>query len=232
MEPAQKRQRCETSPMQRIGSLPREVQAKILLMAIETPSAALVKAAIGDRYGDPGWWATKVGRDRGYQRFLNYHTPCLRLWARALEVLPDGSLAWKWSRTNVFMNKSGGAYVRGTWDDLANEMAIKRNVRRRPPVDKYLHEGYLRTRCDQLIRALYVNVTEYWGGSNHVFRYTSNKLVLTDLASGNCRLDWNEAENWRGALLYDIVELCMERTPGASWPPAATSHGRWSVKQY
>ena len=229
MEPAQKRQRCETSPMQRIGSLPREVQAKILLMAIETPSAALVKAAIGDRYGDPGWWATKVGRDRGYQRFLNYDTPCLRLWARALEVLPDGSLAWKWSRTNVFMNKSGGAYVRGTWDDLANEMAIKRNVRRRSPVDKYVHEGEMRTRRDQLIRALYVNATEYWGGPNHVFRYTSNKVVLMDLTSGNYRLDWNEAENWRGKLLYDIVAVCMERTPGARWPPAATSHGRWLV---
>ena len=77
-----------------------------------------------------------------------------------------------------------------------------------------------------------MNVTEYWGGSNHVFRYTSNKLVLTDLASGNCRLDWNEAENWRGALLYDIVELNMERTPGLSWPSEATSHGRWSVEQF
>ena len=127
------------------------------------------------------------------------------------------------------MNKSGGAYVRGTWDDLANEMAIKRNVRRRPPVDKYLHEGDLRTRRDQLIRALYVNVTEYWKDSDHVFRYTSNKLVLTDLASSNCRLNWNEAENWGGAFLYGIVELCMERTPGARWPPAATSHGRWLV---
>ena len=146
-----------------------------------------------------------------------------------LEVMHDGSLAWKWSRTNVFMNKSGGAYVRGTWDDLANEMAIKRNVRRRPPVDKYLHDGDLRTRRDPLIRALYVNATEYWKDSDHVFRYTSNKLVLTDLASGKCRLDWNEDENWRGALLYDIVELCMETTPGASWPPAATSHGRWLV---
>ena len=34
MEPAQKRQRCEMSAMQHIGSLPKEVQAKILLMAI------------------------------------------------------------------------------------------------------------------------------------------------------------------------------------------------------
>ena len=85
MEPAQKRQRCETSTMQHIGLLPREVRAKILAWAMEpTPSAALVKAAIGDMYGNPGWWATKVGPDRGHQRFLNYRTPCLRLWARAL----------------------------------------------------------------------------------------------------------------------------------------------------
>ena len=161
MKPAQKRQRCEMRPMQRIGLLPREVQAKILAWAMElTPSAALVKAAIGDRYGDPGWWATKVGRDRGYQRFLNYHMPCLRLWARALEVLPDGSLAWKWSRTNVFMNKSGGAYVRGTWQDLWNEIAIRRNIPRKPPVDKYLHKGVYETRCNQEVRELYVNVTE------------------------------------------------------------------------
>ena len=55
MEPAQKRQRCEMSAMRRMGLLPREVQAKILAWAMElTPSAALVKAAIGDRYGDPG----------------------------------------------------------------------------------------------------------------------------------------------------------------------------------
>ena len=193
MEPAQKRQRTAATTMQRISTLPKELQAGILMWAMEpTPTAAIMKA-----YGKQHWWVDVVGKDKGYQKYLNYHTPCLRLWARALEVLPDGSLAWKWSRTNVFMNKSGGAYVRGTWDDLANEMAIKRNVRRRPPVDKYLHEGYMHTRRDQLIRVLYVNMTEYWGGSNHVFRYTSNKLVLTDLASGNCRPDWNEAENWR-----------------------------------
>ena len=147
--------------MQRISLLPREVQAKILAWAMElTPSAALVKAAIGDRYGNPGWWATKVGRDRGYQRFLNYHTPCLRLWARALEALYDGSLAWKWSQTNVFLNRTGRAHVQGVWEDLENEMAVRRNTPRKPPVDKFLHEGVLQNRYNQLVRALYVNVPE------------------------------------------------------------------------
>jgi hypothetical protein len=199
--------------MQRIGLLPKEVQAKILLMAIETPSAALVKAAIGDRDCNPGWWATKVGRDRGYQRFLNYHTPCLRLWARALEVLPDGSLAWKWSRTNVFMNKSGGAYVRGTWDDLANEMAIRRNICRKPPVDKFLHEGLLQNRYNQQVRALYVNVPNPGYGASDDrpwhFRCTFNRVVLADLKSGNFWLDWSGAENARCEFVYGLVKMIM-----------------------
>ena len=211
MEPAQKRQRCETSPMQRIGSLPKEVQAKILVWAMEpTPSASLVKAAIGDRRGDPGWWATKVGRDQGYQRFLNYHMPCFRLWARALEVLSDGSLAWKWSRTNVLLNKSGNVHVRGVWEDLVNEMAIRRNVPRKPPVDKFLHEGVMENRYNQQVRALYVNVPNPGYGASDDrpwhFRCTFNRVVLADLKSGDYRLDWYEDEVGRCEFLYDLVD--------------------------
>jgi hypothetical protein len=172
-----------------------------------------VKAAIGDRYGNPGWWATKVGPGRGYQRVLNYHTPCLRLWARALEVLPDGSLAWKWSRTNVFLNKSGNAHVRGVWEDLANEMAIRRNICRKPPVDKFLHEGLLQNRYNQQVRALYVNVPESGYGVPddlpQLFRCTCNRVVLADLTSGDFRLDWYEDENWRGESLYGIVKTIL-----------------------
>jgi hypothetical protein len=197
--------------MQRIGSLPKEVQAKILVWAMEpTPSASLVKAAIGDRRGDPGWWATKVGRDQGYQRFLNYHMPCFRLWARALEVLSDGSLAWKWSRTNVLLNKSGNVHVRGVWEDLVNEMAIRRNVPRKPPVDKFLHEGVMENRYNQQVRALYVNVPNpgYGASDNRPwhFRCTFNRVVLADLKSGDYRLDWYEDEIGRCEFFYDLVD--------------------------
>ena len=47
MEPAQKRQRTAATTMQRISLLPKEVQAGILMLAMETPTAAIMKAAIG-----------------------------------------------------------------------------------------------------------------------------------------------------------------------------------------
>ena len=99
MEPAQKRQRTAATTMQRISMLPKEVQAGILMLAMEpTPTAAIMKAAIGNEHGMPRWaWATTVGKDHGHQKYLNRHTHCHRLWARALEVRHDGSLAWKWS---------------------------------------------------------------------------------------------------------------------------------------
>ena len=139
MEPAQKRQRTAATTMQRISMLPKELQAGILMWAMEpTPSATLMKAAIGDAYGEQSWWATVVGKDHGHQKYLNRHTHCHRLWARALEVRHDGSLAWKWSESNVFVNQSGRAHVRGIWADLENEVAIRRNVRSEPPVYQYV----------------------------------------------------------------------------------------------
>ena len=61
MEPAQKRQRTAATTMQRISLLPKEVQAGILMLALEpTPTAAIMKAAIGDAYGETGWWADVV----------------------------------------------------------------------------------------------------------------------------------------------------------------------------
>ena len=139
MEPAQKRQRTAATTMQRVCELPKELQAGILMWAMEpTPSATLMKAAIGDAYGEQSWWATVVGKDHGHQKYLNRHTHCHRLWARALEVRHDGSLAWKWSETNVFVNQSGRAHVRGVWADLENEVAIRRNVRGEPPIDQYV----------------------------------------------------------------------------------------------
>ena len=54
MEPTQKRQRVAATTMQRVGLLPKELQGRILMLAIEAPSAAVVKAAIGDAYGLSG----------------------------------------------------------------------------------------------------------------------------------------------------------------------------------
>ena len=182
MEPAQKRQRTAATTMQRVCELPKELQAGILMWAMEpTPSATLMKAAIGDAYGEQSWWATVVGKDHGHQKYLNRHTHCHRLWARALEVRPDGSLAWKWSQTNVFLNKSGKPHARGDWEDLKNELAIRRNIRRKPPVDKFLHEGVLETRSNQLVRGLYVNMRP--DDMPPLFRCTHNRLVLGDLKS-------------------------------------------------
>ena len=53
MEPAQKRQRVAATTMQRISLLPKELQAGILMSAMEpTPTATIVKAAIGNAYGE------------------------------------------------------------------------------------------------------------------------------------------------------------------------------------
>ena len=81
MEPAQKRQRTAATTMQRISLLPKELQAGILMWAMEPmPTAAIVKAAIDYAYGKPRWWwATVVGKDHGYQKYLNRHTHCHRL---------------------------------------------------------------------------------------------------------------------------------------------------------
>ena len=133
MEPAQKRQRTAATTMQLVSLLPKEVQVGVLMWAMEpTPTAAIVKTAIGDKHGEQRWWADIVGKDHGHQKYLNRHTHCHRLWSRALEVRPDGSLAWKWSETNVFVNQTGRAHVRGVWADLENEVAIRRNVRGEP----------------------------------------------------------------------------------------------------
>jgi hypothetical protein len=217
--------------MQRIGLLPREVQAKILAWAMEpTPSATLVKASIGDRYGHPGWWATEVGRDQGYQRFLNYHMPCLRLWARALEVLHDSSLAWKWSQTSVFLNKSGNAHVRGAWEDLENEMAIRRNIRRKPPVDKFLHEGVLETHSNQLVRGLYMNMQP--DDMPPLFRCTHNRMVLADLKSYGFWLEWSGAEIAQCIFLYRLVEIDGRFFDRIMRCPPVASRGSCKVEQF
>ena len=136
MEPAQKRQRPAATTMQLVSLLPKEVQVGVLMWAMEpTPTAAIMKAAIGDKHGETGWWADIVGKKHGYQTYLNRHTHCHNLWSRALEARPDDSVAWKWSPTNVFVNRTGRAHVRGVWADYENENAIIRNFRGKLPDD-------------------------------------------------------------------------------------------------
>ena len=80
MEPSQKCQRTAATTMQRISLLPKELQAGILMWAMEpTPTAAIMKAAIGDAYGETEWGMAMVNRDDGFQKYLNYHTHCHRL---------------------------------------------------------------------------------------------------------------------------------------------------------
>jgi hypothetical protein len=143
MESPQKRQRTAATTMQRVCELPKELQVDILTWAMEpTPTAVIMRAAIGNKYGERRWWTNVVGEDNGYKKYLNRYTPCRRLWARALEVRPDGSLAWKWSETNVFVNRTGRAHMRGVWADLENEVAIRRNVRGELPIDQYVVGNY------------------------------------------------------------------------------------------
>ena len=92
-------------------------------------------------------------------------------------------------------------------------MAIRRNIRRTPPVDKFLHEGLLQNRYNQQVRALYVNVPESGYGVPddlpQLFRCTCNRVVLADLKSGDFWLDWSGAENVRCEFLYGLVKMIM-----------------------
>ena len=143
MELAQKRQRIAATTMQRVCKLPKELQGRILQLAIETPTAAIMKAAIGDAYGLPGWWLDRVGRTTGYQKHLNRSSPCEALWARVLTRRWNGTLAWKWSQTNVFMNLTWAVHERGVWTGIRNERALRRKLvrRKRIPCDdaKYMY---------------------------------------------------------------------------------------------
>jgi len=141
MESPQKRQRIAATTMQLISLLPKEVQAGILMWAMEPPpTAAIIKAAIGDEYGESGWWLSRVERNGGYQKHLNLHSPCEALWARVLTRRRNGALAWKWSETNMFVNRTGRAHARGVWADLENEVTSRRNVRSEPPIDQYVND--------------------------------------------------------------------------------------------
>jgi len=215
MEPAQKRQRTAATTMQHISLLPKELQAGILMWAMEpTPTAAIVKAAIGDAFGETGWWADVVGKDTGYQKYLNYHTPCIRLWARVVDMLQDGTLAWKWSQTNVLLNKSGNVHVRGAWEDLELEAAIRMCLSRKPPNnDKYMADGVREVRRNPRFRELYVNVTPP-GYITQRFDSVRGRAVLAHAESCHFQLEWSPMATNHSMWLYGHCkgdrEVCIE----------------------
>jgi hypothetical protein len=201
MEPAQKRQRTAATTMQRVCELPKELQVSILMWAMEpTPTAAIMKAAIGNAYGEQSWWTTVVGKDNGYQMYLNRHTHCYMLWARALEVRHDGSLAWTWSQTNVFVNRTGRAHVRGIWADLENEVAIRRNVRGKLPLDDYVGSD--------MARELHM-IVPTWdfkspNPSHEIWMDTCGYAIVNEPTDGRFRLQWGDDATRHTSLLNGL----------------------------
>ena len=207
MEPAQKRQRVAATTMQLVSMLPKELQAGVLMWAMEpTPTAAIMKAAIGDKHGETGWWADIVGKDHGHQKYLNRHTHCHRLWSRALEVRPDGSLAWKWSETNVFVNQTGRAHVRGVWADLQNEVAIRRNVRCEPPNDQYV-ESY------GLARELRMHMppVDLRGDNLETFVDICGYVIVNEPTDGGFQLQWGDAATRIAKILSELWHVNAQR---------------------
>ena len=187
MEPAQKRQRVAATTMQRVGLLPKELQGRILMLAIETPTAAVVKAAIGEAHGEPRWWATLLGHDKGHQHYLNRHTHCHRLWARVLEER-NGSLAWVWSQSNVFVNQTGRAHMRGAWPGLENEMSVRRRVGGDSPADMFVAANGLGRELHMDMPPSHFSTPVPLG----TFTDTCGYAVLNEPVDGTIRLHWGD----------------------------------------
>ena len=157
-----------------------------------------------------------VGEDNGYQKYLNYHTPCIRLWARVVDMLQDGSLAWKWSQTNVFLNKSGNAHVRGIWEDLENEVAIRMYINKKPPIDKYSVGGVHEVRHNPRIRELYVNCSRPDDRLQvqHLASTRGGRAVLANLESCHPQFKWSPMATNSSMWLYDHckddLKVCIE----------------------
>ena len=128
------------------------------------------------------------------------------------------------------MNQSGNPHVRGDWDALVNERSIRRNIRRKPPVDKFRHEGVfqdegvLQNRYNQLVRTLYVNMRP--DDLPPLFRCTRNRVVLADLKSDGFWLEWSGAEIAQCKFVYGLVEMIEQSRDRIMRCPPATSHGR------
>jgi hypothetical protein len=163
-----------------------------------------MKAAIGDAYGEQSWWATVVGKDHGHQKYLNRHTHCHRLWARALEVRHDGSLGWKWSQTNVFVNRTGRAHVRGIWADLENEVAIRRNVSGILPIDQYMN-------VTGVVRELHMLVPTWDDETAATSRKSLADTGGYAITDGRFRLEWAEYATRLARIYTELWRMHEER---------------------
>ena len=109
-----------------------------------------------------------------------------------------------WSQTNVFLNKSGKTHMRGVWEDLENEMAIRRNIRRKPPYDRIRNDGLLDARSNQLLRELYVKLRPSMYETHPRFRSTNGCVRLANFTSGDSGLDWSPSGTYWSTMLYDF----------------------------
>ena len=197
MESPQKRQRTAATTMQLVSLLPKELQGRILQLAIESPTAAIMKAAIGDAYGLPGWWLDRVGRAEGYQKHLNRSSPCEALWARVLTRRWNGTLAWKWSQTNVFMNLTWAVHERGIWTGIRNERALRRKLvrRERIPCDDAKYTVCLHWSVDS--RGLFVKLPD--GSFKDTGAYFGDVLTEANIRLHDYRIkpmEWSAQMTW------------------------------------
>jgi hypothetical protein len=83
------------------------------------------------------------------------------LWVRVLKRRWSGTLAWKWSQTNVFMNLTGAAHERGVWTGLRSERALRRTLVRRTwiPCDDARYDRYTHWSGEDC-RRLYVKMPD------------------------------------------------------------------------
>jgi hypothetical protein len=183
--------------MQRVCELPREVRAKILMMAIETPTAAIMKAAIGVNYGIPGWWLRRVGYCDGYQKHLNLNAPCETLWARVLTRRWNGTLAWKWSQTNTFLNLTGKVHQRGVWTGIRSERALRMTLGRRKRIPCDDDKIALYKHWDGECRRLFVKLPD--GSFKDTGAYFGDVLTEANIRLHDYRIkpmEWSAQMTW------------------------------------
>ena len=84
----------------------------------------------------------------------------------------------------MFVNQTGRAHVRGIWADLENEVAIRRNVRGKPPIDQYV--------ASDIARELHMLLPTSATLSHETFADTCGYVIVNEPTDGRFRLEWGE----------------------------------------